>query len=319
METLLLGVFPHSGSSSTGNIALQHRVVLAPLTRFKATMTEQRASTPGTLLITEATFIAARVGGYNHIQDIWSPAQIAAARSLVPHISASEVQRPGYKSALRPLTVPEITEYVGLYAQAAKNAIEAGFDGVEIHGPSQFISCAARFIYQILLQAVTNTRTDGYGGSIANCARFTLEVVDALVAAVSAEKTAIRLKPRSPLQGASLSFSRMAMEDLIPTFSHLIPELAVRHPTLAYLHLVEPRIEGGATREESSVGAHESNDTLRALWAPRPFIRAGGFSREGALVAAESGDLIAFGRLFIANKDLPLAPYNRTTFYISEE
>ncbi|KAJ7637843.1 hypothetical protein B0H17DRAFT_1216938 [Mycena rosella] len=161
------------GPLKVGNIALQHRVVLAPLTRFKATAAEhvpylladyyaQRASRPGTLLTTEATFIAARAAGYNYIPGI-------AHQGLdpsFPHISASDVQRPGYKSPPRPLTVPEITEYVGLYAQAAKNAIEARFDGVEI-------DAANGYLPDQFLQAVTNTRTDGYGGSTANRARFT--------------------------------------------------------------------------------------------------------------------------------------------------
>ncbi|KAJ7174971.1 hypothetical protein C8R43DRAFT_873038 [Mycena crocata] len=113
--------------------------------------------------------------------------------------------------------------------------------------------------------------------------------------------------------------------DPIPTLSYAISQIAARHPTFAYLHLVEPRISGNTTRTD--IGANESNDALRALWAPRPLIGAGGFTREGALQRAEQGDLVAFGRLFISNpdlparlqKDIPLAAYDRSTFYLIGE
>ncbi|KAF7341391.1 FMN-linked oxidoreductase [Mycena venus] len=337
---------------TVGNLTLQHRVVLAPLTRFKADDAhvpllplvseyyDQRASVPGSLLITEATFIAARAGGEAHVPGIWSAEQIDVWKSVTagvhakgsfifmqlwalgraadatqlqsedptfPCVSASDIPLPG-KSAPRPLTVPEIKEYLDLYTQAAKNAIEAGFDGVEIHN-------ANGYLLDQFLQDTSNTRTDDYGGSMENRARFTLEVVGAVSSAIGAERTAIRFSPWSPLFG-------MRMTDPIPTFSYVISQLALRHPELAYVHLVEPRISGGSTRQD--VGAHESNDALRALWAPRPLIRAGGFGREDAIEAAESGSLIAFGRYYISNPDLPLrlemdlplTAYDRTTFYL---
>ncbi|KAJ7834385.1 hypothetical protein B0H14DRAFT_3462138 [Mycena olivaceomarginata] len=346
-------VFSTSSPTSTlfaplkvGTVELQHRVVLAPLTRYKADDAHvpylplvadyysQRASKPGTLLITEATFIAARAGGHAHIPGIWSAEQIKAWKVVTdavhtkgsfiffqlwalgraadaaqlqsedltfPYVSASDVPLTGSSGSLRPITVPEIKEYVGLYAQAAKNAIEAGFDGVEAHNANGY------FLDQFL-QDVSNKRTDEYGGSIENRARFTLEVLDAIVAAVGAERSAIRLSPWSP-------FQEMGMADPLPTFSYVISQLAAHHPDLAYLHLVEPRINGNATRNDGD--------------APRPLIRAGGFTREGALEAAKSGsgDLFAFGRHYISNpdlptrleKDLPLNPYDRTTFYLIGE
>ncbi|KAJ6474537.1 hypothetical protein DFH09DRAFT_1266581 [Mycena vulgaris] len=340
-----------------GTVSLQHRVVFAPLTRFKADTEHvpflplvsdyytQRGSRPGSLLITEATFIAARAGGYAHIPGIWSaeqiagwkvitdsvhskgsfvfmqlwaigraadPAQLISEDPTFPYVSASDIQLTGSPKPPRALTMPEIKEYVGLYVQAAKNALAAGADGVEVHS-------ANGYLLDQFLQDVSNKRTDDYGGSIENRARFTLEVVDAIVAAIGAEKTGIRLSPWSPFQD-------MGMADPLPTFSYVIAQLAARHPNLAYVHLVEPRISGTATTEDPA-GAHESNDALRALWAPRPLIRAGGFTREGALKAAEEGDLIAFGRLYISNpdlptrleKDVPLAPYDRATFYIVGE
>ncbi|KAF7342493.1 putative inactive dehydrogenase EasA [Mycena venus] len=338
-----------------GNIALQHRVVLAPLTRYKADEAHvpylplvaeyygQRASRPGSLLITEATFIAARAGGYSHVPGIWSPEQIAAWKSVtqavhakgsfifmqlwalgraanyaqmqsedpsLPYVSASDVPLSSRSGPLRALTVAEIKEYVGLYAQAAKNAIEAGFDGVEVHG-------ANGYLVDQFLQDVSNKRTDHYGGNVENRARFALEVIDAVAAAIGAERTAIRFSPWSP-------FQEMGMPDPLPTFSYVISELAARYPSLAYLHLVEPRVSGNSEREAAT---HESNDALHALWAPRPFVRAGGFTRESALEAAENGDLVAFGRQYISNpdlparleKDVPLTAYDRSTFYLVGE
>ncbi|KAJ7727376.1 hypothetical protein B0H16DRAFT_1331597 [Mycena metata] len=340
-----------------GNATLQHRIVLAPLSRYKADEAHvpylplvsdyyaQRASRPGTLLISEATFIAARAGGYQHIPGIWSPAQIKAWKSVTDavhakgsfifmqlwalgraaepeqlqsedpsfaFVSASDVPLAGHGGLPRPLTVPEIKEHIDLYAQAAKNAIEAGFDGVEVHS-------ANGYLLDQFLQDVSNRRTDEYGGSVANRARFTLEVVDAVVTAVGADRTSVRFSPWSP-------FQEMGMADPLPTFSYVISQLAARHSGLAYLHLVEPRIDGSTTMDEPS-SAHESNDPLRALWAPRPLIRAGGFTRDGAIKAAESGDLVAFGRLYISNPDLParlereipLNSYDRSTFYLIGE
>jgi len=99
----------------------------------------------------------------------------------------------------RTLTKDEIKEYIAAYVTAARNAIRAGFDGVEVHGangylPDQFI------------QDMTNKRTDEYGGSVENRARFVLEVVDAVVEAVGAERTGIRLSPWSSFQGALNTF-----------------------------------------------------------------------------------------------------------------
>ncbi|KAJ7154485.1 hypothetical protein C8R46DRAFT_1296905 [Mycena filopes] len=315
-----------------GNVELQHRVVLAPLTRYKSDAAHvpyiplvsdyyaQRASKPGTLLITEATYVAARAGGFPNIPGIWSPAQIQAWKAVTDavhakgsfifiqlwglgraadpeqlksedpsfaFVSASDVPLKGHVGTPRPLTVPEIKEYVALWAQAAKNAIEAGFDGVEVH---RIIRTGANgYLLDQFLQDMSNKRTDEYGGSVENRAQ-------------------------------------MGMTDPLPTFLYVVSQVAARHTDLAYLHLVEPRINGNVNREEV-LGAHETNEPLHALWAPRPLIRAGAFTRESALEAAESGDLIAFGRLYISNpdlparleRDIPLNDYDRTTFYLIGE
>ncbi len=90
----------------------------------------------------------------------------------------------------------------------------------------------------------------------------------------------------------------MRMEDPMPTFTYLVTQLKDRHPDLAFLHVVEPRISGSADAD----GALGSNDFLRAIWAPRPFISAGRYTRTSAMKTAdEKGDFIAFGRYFISN------------------
>ncbi|KAJ7819683.1 hypothetical protein B0H14DRAFT_2835769 [Mycena olivaceomarginata] len=329
---------------TVGTAALQHRVVLAPLTRYKASETHvpylplvaeyygQRASKPGPLS-------SRRAGGYAHVPGIWSPDQITAWKSVTdavhvkgsfiflqlwalgraadyaqlqseapsfPYVSASDVPLTGRSGPLRALTMTEIKEYVELYAQAAKNAVEAGFDGVEVHG-------ANGYLVDQFLQDVSNKRTDEYGGSVANRARFALEVVDGIAAAIGAERTAIRLSPWSSFQDGHGRST--------PHLSYVVSELAACHPSLAYLHLVEPRVNGNVPREP---GEHESNDVFRALWAPRRFVRAGGFTRGDALEAGEEGDLVAFGRFYISNpdlptrleRDIPLTAYDRSTFYL---
>ncbi|KAG6919055.1 hypothetical protein DXG01_009308 [Tephrocybe rancida] len=345
--------------TKVGAATLSHRVVFAPLTRFRATKSThvpvlplvkdyyaQRARVSGTLLITEATFVDRRAGGYHNVPGIWSEEQIAAWKEITnavhahgssiflqlwalgrvadpsvlasydtpepyPLVSASDVPETG-KPAPRPLSVDEIKEYTAYYARAAHNAVHrAGFDGVEVHG-------ANGYLIDQFLQDVSNTRTDAYGGSVQGRSRFALEVVDAVVSAVGPERTAIRLSPWNPFQD-------MGMSDPVPQFSHLVTSLRDAHPSLAYIHVVEPRINGNTDREHE---AHESNDFLRAIWGERPYISAGGHTAESAVRAAErSTELVAFGRYYTSNPDLPLKlkhhiklePYNRGTFYVPGE
>ncbi|KAI0772352.1 NADH:flavin oxidoreductase/NADH oxidase [Trametes elegans] len=319
-----------------GDVTLGHRVVLAPLTRCRAnkahihtdlavTYYAQRASVPGTLLISEATFITAKAGIIGNVPGIWSEAQIAAWKKVtdavhakgsyiylqlwafgraatiadlkaedpsLPYVSSSDVpleERPDERP--RPLTIPEIKEYVQDYAQAARNAVHgAGFDGVEIHG-------AHGYLIDQFIQDTANKRTDEYGGSVENRCRFALEVVDAVVNAVGPAKTGLRISPWSTFQG-------MRMEDPLPTFTYLVSKIVEDHSDIAYLHVVEPGLAGGS---DINAREGESNDFIRKLWLPRALITAGRYTRESAIQRAEeTGELIAFGRLFIANPDLPL-------------
>ncbi|SJL05112.1 related to NADH:flavin oxidoreductase/12-oxophytodienoate reductase [Armillaria ostoyae] len=343
--------------TQVGSISLNHRVVLAPLTRFRASKEhiphvrivkeyyEQRAHSPGTLLITEATYIDERTGGYDNVPGIWNEHQIDAWKEItdavhakgsyifcqlwalgrsadpkvlaskgLPYVSASDVKLSSETVAPRPLTVEEIQEYVELYAQAARNAISAGFDGVEIHG-------ANSYLLDQFTRDVTNRRTDIYGGSIENRVRFPLEVVDAVAEAIGPERVGYRVSPWN-------NGTEMKMVDPKPTFGYLASQLKARQPKLAYLHVVEPRMIGLYDRKDEDIGVQEENDFIRSVWSPKLLISAGGYDRQSAIDTAENkGDLIAFGRHFISNPDLvyrlennvALSAYNRKTFYLPGE
>lgn len=338
-----------------GDITLAHRVVMAPLTRFRANDTHahtelavqyyaQRAEVPGTLLITEATFIAPEAAGYDHVPGIWSDEQIEAWKKVtdavhekqsyiflqlwalgraadpkvleregLPYVSASSVPIEEGGPIPKALSEEEIKDYIPLYVQAAKNAVfKAGFDGVEIH-------CANGYLLDQFLQDNSNKRTDRYGGSIENRARFVLEVADAVTAAVGTKKTGIRFSPWNTFQG-------MRMQDPIPTFSYVIRELSQRHSDLAYIHLVEPAVESEPTENTRTLSEQlESNDFAREIWGPRPLLSAGGYDAKKAeeTVNKYENSAIVFGRYFISNPDLPerlrsgaaLTQYDRDTFY----
>ena len=208
----------------------------------------------------------------------------------------------------RALETAEIPGIVEAYAQAARNAIEAGFDGVEIHG-------ANGYLLEQFLQSRTNQRTDRYGGSIENRCRLMLEVTAAIVAAIGADRTAIRLSPYGIANDSGEA-------DPMPLYSHLVGELNTFG--LAYLHLIEPRASGSGQRDVDHKDVPSGAVLFRPLWKG-PLITAGNFTADSAaeMVAAGHADAIAFGRYFIANPDLPerirkgaaFTPYNRKTFY----
>lgn len=328
---------------------------MAPLTRYRANDAHvhtglaveyysQRASVPGTLLITEATFISPRAAGYANVPGIWNKDQIAAwkkvtdavhdkgsyifcqlwalGRAAEPEILKEEAGEKWFvSSSAVPMTVgtqapraleeEDIWAHVGDYAQAATNAIEAGFDGVEIHG-------ANGYLIDQFTQDVCNKRTDAWGGSVEKRSKFGLEIARAVVKAVGSEKVGMRFSPFSPFQG-------MLMADPIPQFSHLIEGL--KELKLVYLHLVESRVSGSADIETT-----EKVDPLLKIWGKTsPVLLAGGFQPDSAKRAVEkeyTGQdvLIVFGRHFIANPDLPfriekgieLNKYNRHTFYVAK-
>ncbi|KAI9018475.1 hypothetical protein CLU79DRAFT_795353 [Phycomyces nitens] len=345
-----------------GTSLLKHRVVLAPLTRKRASpdhvpvplMTEyyhQRASEGG-LLITEGTFISEEAGPYPLTPGIYNDKQIEAwkeitkavhskggyiylqlwhigrtsASCLIPGnklpVSASAIAVKG-KNILgddfevpHALEVEEIAQITKDYVQAAKNSISAGFDGVEIHS-------ANGYLLDQFINSSSNIRTDQYGGSIENRARFTLEVVQSVSEAIGEERTAIRFSPWSGFQD---------VEDDTPydTWGYIVDQLQERYPNLAYVHFVEPRDDLVISRipgiDRSEIMKNDTIEPFRKVWKG-PFITAGGYTTAPKLAfeTAERSEntLVAFGRTFIANPDLPkrlkndltLTPYNRSTFY----
>jgi NADPH2 dehydrogenase len=204
------------------------------------------------------------------------------------------------------LTVEQIKSTIQDYAKAAQNAIEAGFDGVELHG-------ANGYLIDQFLQDKCNQRTDEYGGSIENRSRFGEEAIQAVADAIGADRTAIRFSPWS-------TFNSMRMDKPIPQFSDIIQKL--NKVGLAYLHLVESRIAGNA-----DVEASDQLQFAYDIWTG-PFLVAGGFRPDSArrLVDEEQKSkkiVVMFGRYFISTPDLPfrvksgieLNQYDRDTFY----
>lgn len=207
-------------------------------------------------------------------------------------------------SAPRALAAEEIAGIVEDYAKAARNAREAGFDGVEIHG-------ANGYLIDQFMRPSANIRTDGYGGSIENRTRFLAEVVEAVAAAIGANRVGLRLSPFSPANGVVVD--ETAPEIFACAIERIDPV------GLAYLHMVE-----GATGGSRDLPPGASLDALRALFHG-VYIANNGYDREMAIEAVESGraDAVAFGKLAIANPDLverlerdaPLNEADRATFY----
>ena len=338
-----------------GAIELSHRVVLAPLTRMRAdvpgnvpgdlmvTYYEQRASQGG-LLIAEATFITpAGNGGYGS-PGIYTDEQVAGWQRIVdavhakggriflqlwhvgrqshvdlqpngqapiaPSVTNADVRAllasgPSAASAPRAIELSEIPGLVDDYRQAARRAKEAGFDGVELHA-------ANGYLIDQFLQDNSNLRTDAYGGSVENRARFLLEVVDAVASVWGADRVGVRIGPSNKFGG---------MGDSSPAVTFPYVARALSAYGLAYLHVIEPRVTGNVSDDsQSPVAAGQ----LRPLFGG-PVIAAGGFDATGAeaIIRAADADLVAFGRHFLANPDLPermkrdllLNPYDRDTFY----
>jgi N-ethylmaleimide reductase len=306
----------------------------------------QRASEGG-LLITEATDISPQAQGYRATPGIYSAEQIAGWRAVtdavhakggfifsqiwhVGRISHSSLQPDGAlpvgPSAVRPSgdhtnasgeTVPfetpraleeqELTQIVEHFVTAARNAQAAGFDGVEVHG-------ANGYLLDQFLRNGSNKRTDRYGGSIENRARLLLEVVDAVIAALGAQRVGVRLSPWN-------GFNDMSDSDGAALWDYVASELDKRD--LAYLHVVEPRadftVDAPLDANAPDAAAH-----FRSAFNG-PLISTGGYVAETAraAVADARADAIAFGRPFISNPDLPekvrngvaMRPYDRGTFY----
>ncbi|XP_047151702.1 12-oxophytodienoate reductase 3-like [Vigna umbellata] len=317
-------------------------------------------STPGGFLITEGTSISPTSSGFPHVPGIYTDEQVEAWRSVVDAVHAkgsiifcqlwhvgrasNPVYQPGgaapISSTSKPisekwrvlmpdgshgvfsephaLTTAEISEVVQHYRQSAINAIRAGFDGIEIHGAHGYL------IDQFLKDAI-NDRTDEYGGSLENRCRFLMQVVEAVVSAIGAERLAVRISPAIDHMDAFDSDPLGLGLAVIEKLNKFQKEKGTK---LAYLHVTQPRFtlleRTEAEREEDSVD-------LMQQWRRAyegTLMCSGGFTRDSGMKAVAQGlaDLVSFGRLFISNPDLvsklklnaPLTSYNRNTFYTSD-
>ena len=342
-----------------GAYTLSHRVVLAPMTRLRtiqpgdipspmmADFYGQRATRDG-LEIIEGVSVSVPARSYLGAASWYHDGQTQGWKAVAEAVHAkggrvfmqlihggrqSHVEMTGGVAPLAPSVVPfegvaltkdgfvpasphreietaEIPGIVEEFRVAAQRALDAGFDGVELHS-------ANGYLVDQFIQDGTNKRTDAYGGPVEKRVRFLREVVVALVSVWGADKVGVRISPSGEWGGIS---------DTNPeaTFIHVAKVLA--EYKIAYLHVVEPRIKGDDT-------LHEGQEPVAAKYLrphfKGPIIAAGGFDRAGAIAIVESGnaDLVAFGRHFTSNPDLPyrlkhdlpLTPYVRAGFWGGNE
>ncbi|HVF28139.1 MAG TPA: alkene reductase [Pyrinomonadaceae bacterium] len=336
-----------------GDYELANRMVMSPLTRSRAglglaptemnaTYYAQRASAG--LIVTEATHVTPQGIGYPNTPGVGTPEQIAGWRLVtdavhgaggkiflqlwhVGRISHPLMQEGGalpvapsaipaegelitYEGmkpfvAPRALETDEIQGVIGYFRTGAQNALDAGFDGIEIHG-------ANGYLLDQFLEDSTNKRSDGYGGSIKNRARLLLEVVEAVTRIWGAGKVGVRLSPAG-------TFNSMKDSNPSATFGYVAEKLGQLN--LAYLHIIEPADKEAYKVDGAVVSATKHLGDLFG----GTVITAQGYDYEtgNAVIARGDADLVAFGKLFIANPDLPLrfrlrAPLNEpdsSTFY----
>lgn len=194
------------------------------------------------------------------------------------------------------LTVSQINDIVTDFTNAAQNAKNAGFDGVELHG-------AFGYLPDEFLQDGSNKRTDSYGGSIANRARFMLEIVEGLIGVWGSHRVGVKLSPSNRVNGMFDSNAR-------DTFGYVIATLNAMN--VGYIHLMEPSEKDLQT---GTVQIEHVAETFRSLITV-PLIANGGFDRAKAEAALAKGtaDFISFGQLFVANPDLPARLHNNGPF-----
>ncbi|MFO0389425.1 MAG: alkene reductase [Alphaproteobacteria bacterium] len=341
-----------------GDITLQNRIIMAPLTRMRskqpgnipyalnAEYYAQRASAG--LIISEATQISQQGQGYPGTPGIHSNEQVQGWKMVtdavhakggkiflqlwhVGRISHSSHQpnrgMPVAPSAIKPtgkvftadwkqadyetpraLETSELAGIVANYKEAAQNAKAAGFDGVEVHG-------ANGYLLDQFLQDGSNKRTDNYGGSIENRACLLLEVTDAVTNVWGKGRVGVRLSPYG-------TFNDMSDSDPVALFTYVLEQLSKRG--IAYAHLIEPRATSAGGSDAVAQDAPSASSLFRKSFSG-VFISAGGYTPESAkeAIASAAADAVAFGRIYIANPDLPeriksgvaLNKYNRATFY----
>jgi N-ethylmaleimide reductase len=211
-----------------------------------------------------------------------------APSAINPHDRAFTPE--GFKDTVAPraLTIPEIHTITQDFRRAAENAIAAGFDGVEIHS-------ANGYLFHQFFNNCSNTRTDEYGGSSENKARFFFETLRAVGQAIGFERVGVRLNP-----SAHGFFGMTVDKETIPTFEYIVERLN-DYPGLAYVHLVEPLVPvDNVPYAEKEIAKH-----FRPLYKGKLIIN-GGFRLASAIRVIEQGlaDAVAFAKAFISNPDL---------------
>lgn len=335
-----------------GRIELKNRIVMAPMTRSRAIGNVPNASmatyyglrAEGGLLVTEGTAPSANGLGYARIPGVYTKEQIAGWRGVTDAVHAgggrifiqlmhtgrighaanvpaggrilapSAIAAPGTMwtdtEGMQPHPVPEamtaadVQAAIGEFVHAARSSIEAGADGVELHG-------ANGYLIEQFLNTASNTRTDAYGGSVENRARFAVDVAKATAAAIGADRVGIRLSPYGKNGGMVDDPETDAL------YLHLAKELSALG--IAYIHIVDHSSMGAPPVPASiKAGIREAFKGVLVL--------AGGYTTVAAAdadLAANRGDLIAFGRPFLANPNLvaklregrPLHSADHTTFF----
>jgi len=232
------------------------------------------------------------------------------ARTVAPSAIKAEVEMYTDQEGMVPTIVPheldekEIEIIIHEFVQASKNAIKAGFDGVEIHG-------ANGYLVEQFINPKSNLRTDNWGGSIENRIRFAVKVADHISKEIGKEKTGIRLSPYGSAGDLLASY-----DGIEETYFELAKELS--KIGILYVHIVD----------HSSMGAHELTQSVKSGIRKHfagTYISTGGYTAETAETEIEAGhaDLIGFGRPFISNPDLvqkiknqeAFLPYKMDTFY----
>jgi 2,4-dienoyl-CoA reductase-like NADH-dependent reductase (Old Yellow Enzyme family) len=330
-------------SLKLGEITIPNRLVMAPLTRSRASegrvpnelMKEYYTQRAGAgLILTEATAVSPMGVGYADTPGIWSEEQVAGWKKITEAVHAkggriflqlwhvgrisdpsflngeaplapSAIKPKGHVSLLRPMRdyvtpraieLSEIPKIVEEYRKGAENAKKAGFDGVEIHGANGYLP-------DQFLQSKTNQRTDAYGGSVENRARFLLEITDAAISVWGAGRVGVHLAPRGDSHDIGDANPR-------ETFGYVARELGRRKVAFIFAreHLGEGRI--GPFLKEQFGGPYIANEKLSKADAEK-------------LIASGEADAVSFGVLYIANPDLerrfrenlPLNEPNPSTFY----
>ena len=243
-------------------------------------------------------------GRVGHPLNLPAGAELLAPSAVpAPGEMYTDARGPQPHPAPRAMTETDVRHAIEEHVTAARNAVAAGFDGVELHG-------ANGYLLEQFLSPDTNRRTDAWGGSVEKRLGFALEVARQVAAAIGGERVGIRLSPYGVNAGM------VAYPEIDETYSKLVPALAATG--LQYVHLVDHSAMGAPPVPPALKLA------LRKAW-PRTFVLAGGFDRAGAEAALREGraDLVAFGRPFLANPDLvarlegglPLNAPDFATFY----